>query len=288
MSKTVIGLIENPDEAHKSVDDLLKSGFDRKHVGVISPEKLARETSAAVVGASTGMAVGGLAGMLLAAAALAIPGIGPVLVAGPALTLLGGTTLGMLAGGLIGGLTSRGIPEEDAHVYAEGVKRGATLVTVSAKDAEQARRASEILKRHGAVDPARLAAQWRQQGWNGRFDAQAPVQRGSASTPASASAGSAASPTMATAPSTGASGGTAASPAMATAASTGASNATSSPATAPSMSDADEPIAEVRVYELVIAMPDEDMPSTSRPRYSGPERRMNKSPYAGLDRRLAA
>jgi hypothetical protein len=294
MSKTVIGLIENPNEAQKAVDDLLKSGLDRKHIGVISPEEVARETSAAVVGASTGMAVGGLAGMLLAAAALAIPGIGPVLVAGPALTLLGGTTLGMLAGGLIGGLTARGIPEDEAHVYAEGVKRGATLVTVSAKDDAQARHAGEILKRHGAVDPAMLASKWRREGWSGRFDANARLAGKPQADAASASTApsSAASGAMGGAAAASSAASSAASPASG--ASTGPAMAASSPASGQGMASdrgsmgAGDVIDEVRVYEVVIAMPDEMAPAATRPRYGGPERRMSKAPYAGTDRRIAA
>jgi hypothetical protein len=170
MATTVIGLIEDSSEAKKAVDELLRNGFDRKDVGVITGDVI-EEAATAVGGASVGMLAGGVAGMLLGAAALMIPGLGPVLVAGPALTLFGATTLGMLAGGLIGGLTARGVPEEDAHFYAEGVKRGATLITVSAKDDTLAQRAVEVLKRHGAVDLNERAAQWKARGWNGRFEA---------------------------------------------------------------------------------------------------------------------
>jgi len=34
----------------------------------------------------------------------------------------------------IGGLTESGVPENDAHVYAEGVRRGGTLVTARVDD----------------------------------------------------------------------------------------------------------------------------------------------------------
>jgi hypothetical protein len=155
MAKTVVGLVEHSGEAQQLVDELLKSGFNRKDIGVVSSE-LAREAAEALAGASKGLAVGGLAGLLLAGATLAIPGIGPVFAAGPALTLLGGTTLGALAGGLIGGLRSRGVPEKEADLYAEGVRRGGTLITISARSDELADRALEILKRHGAAHPAEI------------------------------------------------------------------------------------------------------------------------------------
>ena len=50
-----------------------------------------------------------------------------------------GAGIGAAAGGLLGSLTGAGVSEEDAHVYAEGVRRGGTLVTVRAEDADAAR-----------------------------------------------------------------------------------------------------------------------------------------------------
>ena len=52
---------------------------------------------------------------------------------------------------LIGILTHAGVPKEHAESYAEGVRRGGTLVIVNAPD-NQAEGAVEILNRHGAVD----------------------------------------------------------------------------------------------------------------------------------------
>jgi uncharacterized protein (TIGR02271 family) len=63
------------------------------------------------------------------------------------------------------------VPEEEAHYYAEGVRRGGILVTVAADDDREAEQAVTILKRHGAVDIDERASEWRKQGWQGRFDA---------------------------------------------------------------------------------------------------------------------
>jgi hypothetical protein len=242
MATTVIGLIEDSSEAQKAVDELLKAGFDRKDIGVVTSD-MAREALTAAAGASTGMLVGGLAGMLLGATALMIPGIGPVLVAGPALTLFGGTTLGMLAGGLIGGLTAKGIPEDDAHFYAEGVRHGATLVTVVAKTDEAANRAVEILKSHGAADLGERIEQWKREGWSGRYEEKA----------AEAKPGAAAAPK------------------------TAESRATESK---PAQARSSIPLSAVEIYETAVEMPAEA--GTSRPPYSGPERR------TGAERRHAA
>jgi uncharacterized protein (TIGR02271 family) len=57
-----------------------------------------------------------------------------------------------------------GIPEPEARSYAEGVRRGGTLVTVQAAE-DRADLAAEILERHGAVDIDQRTAEWRQGGW---------------------------------------------------------------------------------------------------------------------------
>ena len=64
-----------------------------------------------------------------------------------------------------------GVPEEHAHYYAEGVRRGGTLVTVNADDA-RADMAYSIMQRHGAVDVNERGAEWRSSGWS-RFDPNA-------------------------------------------------------------------------------------------------------------------
>lgn len=79
-----------------------------------------------------------------------------------------GAVAGGAAGGIIGGLTSSGIPERDAHFYAEGVRRGGTLVTAKVEDA-LAPEAEAILKRSNWVDPTERRVSYEQQGWTG-FD----------------------------------------------------------------------------------------------------------------------
>ena len=183
MSKTVIGLLDNLGEAQDVVQDLVASGIERDDIGFMANEKQAAPTrtettregadvaSGALAGAGTGAAIGGVAGLALALAPLAIPGIGPIVAAGPIAAALTGAGIGAVAGGLIGGLTRLGVPEEDAHYYAEGVRRGGILVTVAADDEREADRAAEILRRHGAVDIDQRATEWKKQGWKGRFEA---------------------------------------------------------------------------------------------------------------------
>ncbi|HEX8129130.1 MAG TPA: DUF2382 domain-containing protein [Pyrinomonadaceae bacterium] len=188
MAKTVIGLFDNRAEAQSVVQALVSEGFRRDDISVMSKkneetDKRPGETVAYVeedgeeqikdmaMGAGTGAAIGGLAGLLLSLTSLAIPGIGPVLAAGPLAAIIAGAGIGATAGGLISGLTRLGVPEEDANYYAEGVRRGGTLISVDASD-EQAERAVAIMKQHGAVEIDKRAAEWRDEGWSG-FDASA-------------------------------------------------------------------------------------------------------------------
>jgi hypothetical protein len=122
--------------------------------------------------------LGGLAGVLVGLGALAIPGIGPVIAAGPlaaALTGLAGAGAGAVAGGvtggLIGALVDMGVPQETAQYYAEGIRRGGTLVTVRSDDTFTDR-VVDILNRHDPVDINERATHWRQAGWT-EFDPNA-------------------------------------------------------------------------------------------------------------------
>jgi stress response protein YsnF len=178
-------MMENLDEAQAVVRELVSAGIRREDIGFMANEKQAVPGSAALneseggdnaaagalAGAGAGAAIGGLGGLLLAAAPLAIPGIGPIIAAGPIAAALTGAGIGAVAGGLIGGLTRLGVPEEEAHYYAEGVRRGGILVTVAANDGASADKAVGVMRRHGAVDIDERAAQWKKQGWKGRFEA---------------------------------------------------------------------------------------------------------------------
>ena len=63
-------------------------------------------------------------------------------------------------------LADLGVPSEEAHAYAEGVRRGGALVVVESSD-ERAERGMAILQRLHPVDIHERTAQWRQEGWTG-------------------------------------------------------------------------------------------------------------------------
>jgi uncharacterized protein (TIGR02271 family) len=117
-------------------------------------------------GATAGTLIGGGAGLLAGLGLLAIPGAGPVVAAGWLIATLTGAGIGAATGGLVGALVGAGVPEEHAHSYAEGVRRGGTLVTVRTDDAHQDRVVS-ILDENGSVDMEERERDWRSQGWKG-------------------------------------------------------------------------------------------------------------------------
>jgi len=132
--------------------------------------------SDAATGAGVGAVVGGVGGLLTGLGLMAIPGVGPVVAAGWfAATAAGaatGAVVGGATGGLVGAMTDHGIERDDAQVFAEGVRRGGTLVTVSVNDADM-ETARNILRR-GSVDIQSRADAYRNDGWAG-FDESAPA-----------------------------------------------------------------------------------------------------------------
>jgi len=183
MAKTVVGSFDNYSEAQAVVDELVDIGVPRDEISIVANEKGGQYTSSDTTsdaggtasgvgkGAVVGGAIGGAAGLAAGLAGLAIPGIGPIIAAGPIAAALAGAGAGAVAGGLIGGLTHVGVPEEDAHYYAESVRRGGALVTVRAED-NIADRAAGVMRNHNAVDVEKRAEEWKRSGWTG-FDANA-------------------------------------------------------------------------------------------------------------------
>jgi hypothetical protein len=62
------------------------------------------------------------------------------------------------------------------------VRRGGILATVAAEDSGSADTAAAVMRRHGAIDIDQRAAEWKKQGWQGRFEAAEPKARRKAAT----------------------------------------------------------------------------------------------------------
>ena len=120
----------------------------------------------AAKGAGIGATIGGVAGLLAGLGLLAIPGIGPVVAAGWLASTAAVAAAGGAAGGLVGALTQSGIGEKEAHAYAEGVRRGDTLVTVRVPDTDRTR-IEAIMDRYNPMDTSSIAAEDRPTNWSG-------------------------------------------------------------------------------------------------------------------------
>jgi stress response protein YsnF/uncharacterized membrane protein len=187
MSKTIVGLFDDAAEARSAVQELTGLGVARDQISLMAnrdahADYAGVETGAAdanttgggaMAGAGIGAVAGGIGGLIVGLVALPIPGLGPIIAAGPLAAALTGAGIGAVTGGVIGALTHVGVPEEHAQHYAEGVRRGGTLVTVNSPD-NLASRVSAVMNAHHAVDVGERAAKWRETGWKG-FDAGAPA-----------------------------------------------------------------------------------------------------------------
>ncbi len=184
--RTIARLYDSHAAAVRVVNDLEAAGVPSKDISVVSRNQDDRRDTTTVrhgdaaddagKGAGVGAIVGGGAGLLAGIGALAIPGLGPVVAAGWLVSTLVGAAAGAAAGaatgGLIGSLTNAGVPEREAHVYAEGVRRGGSLVTVRTDDARVAE-VDAIMCRNSPTDWTVRERAYRDDGWTG-FNPDAP------------------------------------------------------------------------------------------------------------------
>lgn len=172
MARTVIALYDDRSDAQRAIQDLVDSGFDRESISVLArhiengpPAPSGNQAAeGAGIGAAIGLVFGGIGGLLVGLGALAIPGFGPIVAAGPLIAALTGAGVGAGAGAIIGALVKLGIAEEEAHLYAEGVRHGGTLVVVQTSD-QMAMQAANIMERHQPADMEQKAIEWQAGGW---------------------------------------------------------------------------------------------------------------------------
>lgn len=197
---TVTRLYDNHIQALDAVSELEAAGFrsddisivsnntDNWHAGHQHPDRTGAGglgdrngdgdndvADGAGAGAATGGVIGAGAGLLAGLGMLAIPGLGPVVAAGwLASTALGaavGAAAGGATGGVLGALKEAGHSDAEANVYAEGVRRGGTLVSVKVSG-DEGGRAESILNGHHGFDALARGEAYRATGWSA-FDANA-------------------------------------------------------------------------------------------------------------------
>ncbi len=198
MSTVITRLFDTYDHASSAVRDLESGGIPHSAISIVAngadegvassrtdytngdrTNGTAHAGDGAGAGATLGTVLGGGAGLLAGLGMLAIPGVGPVVAAGWLVATALGAGVGAASGGLLGSLVGAGVAEDDAHVYAEGVRRGGTLVTVRAEDGQTAM-IDQVLNKWSPVDTMSRAETYRAEGWT-QFDQNAPAYTAGAS-----------------------------------------------------------------------------------------------------------
>lgn len=186
MTVTISRLYDSYTEAQKAVGSLEAAGVPHGDISIVANNsdgwfdgKKDRDSDgvddraeAAGTGAGIGAGVGGAAGLLAGLGLLAIPGLGPVVAAGWLAATAVGAAAGAATGGVVGALTEAGVSKEDAPLYAEGVRRGGTLVSAKVNDADRAR--LEALMSPSSVNLNDRRAAWEKSGWSGYDPASQP------------------------------------------------------------------------------------------------------------------
>jgi hypothetical protein len=182
--ETVSGLFDGYADASAALRDLHAAGIANADLAVVSgdesaaepakPSSLPADATGAEAGAEGGPVLGGAGGLLAGIGLIAIPGIGPVLAGGWLLAEAAGGLSGGIAGGIIGAMVAGGVPEADAHIYAEGLRRGGTLVSARI-EASQADQVQAILMATNAVNIAARRADFEREGWAGFDETGVPL-----------------------------------------------------------------------------------------------------------------
>ena len=179
MTVTISRLYDTYSDAQAAVRGLEAAGVPHSEISIVannsdswfSPDKkvdrdrdgVDDRAEGAGKGAGIGAGLGGAAGLLAGLGLLAIPGLGPVVAAGWLASTALGAAAGAATGGVVGALTQAGISKEDAPLYAEGVRRGGTLVSARVPDGDRAR-LEEVLNK-SAVNLRDRSAAWQKSGW---------------------------------------------------------------------------------------------------------------------------
>ena len=186
MTTTVTRLYDNYSDAQNAVRQLEAAGVPHSDISIVANNsegwyhgKKDRDgdgvddrAEAAGTGAGVGAGLGGAAGLLAGLGLLAIPGLGPVVAAGWLAATAVGAAAGAAAGGLVGALTEAGVSKDEAPIYAEGVRRGGTLVSAKVADVDRDR--LDAILNQSSVDIRGRSAAWQKTGWTGYDPASQP------------------------------------------------------------------------------------------------------------------
>jgi hypothetical protein len=188
MTVTISRLYDSYPDAQRAVTSLEAAGVPHSDISIVAnnsdnwygaDKKVDRDgdgvddrAEGAGKGAGIGAGLGGAAGLLAGLGLLAIPGLGPVVAAGWLASTAVGAAAGAATGGLVGALTEAGVSKDEAPLYAEGVRRGGTLVSARVPDKDRTR--LDVILNQSAVNLRDRSAAWQKTGWKSYDPAAKP------------------------------------------------------------------------------------------------------------------
>ena len=188
MTVTISRLYDSYNDAEKVVQRLEAAGVPHADISIVANnadswydkdktvdrdrDGVDDRAESAGKGAGIGAGLGGAAGLMAGLGLLAIPGLGPVVAAGWLAATAVGAAAGAATGGVVGALTESGMSPDDANTYAEGVRRGGTLVSARVADTDQAR--FDAILNESSVNLQERAAAWQKAGWTSFDPASKP------------------------------------------------------------------------------------------------------------------
>lgn len=173
-------MFDTYEHARQAVRLLDEAGIHRADISLVSRAEDAGDDTGddevadgAAKGGEIGAGLGAAGGLLAGLGIVAIPGFGAVAATGwliaTAVGAIAGAGVGAATGGLVGAMTNDDIPEADAQVLAENVRRGGAVVSARVDEAH-AEAALAILRHAGGTDIAGRRDSYEQEGWRGYQD----------------------------------------------------------------------------------------------------------------------
>jgi len=168
--REAVAVFDRPEDLQDAIDELLSSDFHRAELTLLASEQAVEDKlghryekvsaleddptvprAAYVSTEAIGGAEGALIGALMYVGATAATGA--IVVSGG--TIAAGIAAGALAGGaggFIGSILAKWVGDHHAHYLQEQMDHGGLLLWVRTWDAEDERRAAEILRKHSGRD----------------------------------------------------------------------------------------------------------------------------------------
>ncbi len=150
--QTIIAQFEQVTDAEEAVRALLDRNYDRADISFVANDVKSDTALGDGSGPPAGAGQASI-GLLLGIGSFMIPGVGPLLAAGPLAVGIAGAASGVVARDthwLDPLLGDYGIPERDARVYGERLRRGGALVLIPARE-EVSDNIIAVLETSGAI-----------------------------------------------------------------------------------------------------------------------------------------